>query len=40
MKQVLIADATYKALDADAKRRKLSVNELLEIILKREYKLK
>lgn len=40
MKQVLIADTSYKALSADAKRRKLSPDELIEIILKREYKLK
>jgi hypothetical protein len=40
MKQVLITDTSYKALSADAKRRKLSVDELLAIILKREYKLK
>lgn len=40
MKQVLLTDASYKALYTDAKRRKLSTDELLEIILKREYKLK
>jgi len=40
MKQVSLADASYKALYNDAKRRKLSIDELLEIIIKREYKLK
>ena len=40
MKQVIITDTSFKALSNDAKRRKLSVDELLEVILKREYKLK
>jgi len=40
MKQVLITDTSYKALSTDAKRRKLTPDELIEIILKREYKLK
>jgi hypothetical protein len=40
MKQVSLTDASYKALYNDAKRRKLSIDELLEIIIKREYKLK
>lgn len=40
MKQVLITGTSYKALSIDAKRRKLTPDELIEIILKREYKLK
>jgi hypothetical protein len=40
MKQVSLTDASYKALYNDAKRRKLSTDELIEIILKREYKIK
>ena len=40
MKQVSLTDTLYKALHNDAKRRKLSIDELLEIILKREYKIK
>jgi len=40
MKQVSLTDALYKELHNDAKRRKLSIDELLEIIIKREYKLK
>lgn len=40
MKQVLVTDISYKALSNDAKQRKLTPNELIEIILKREYKLK
>ena len=38
--KVSLTDASYKALYNDAKRRKLSIDELLEIIIKREYKLK
>lgn len=40
MKNTLISDKAHKALSDDAKRRRLSPDELLEIILKREYKLK
>ena len=40
MKQVSLTDILYKTLCNDAKRRKLSIDELLEIIIKREYKLK
>jgi len=40
MKQALITDTSYKALLSDARKRKLTPDELIEIILKREYKLK
>lgn len=40
MKKLLITESTYKALSNDAKQRKLTPDELNEIILKREYKLK
>lgn len=40
MKKVLIRDSTYRVLSADAKKRALTPDELIEIILKREYKLK
>jgi hypothetical protein len=40
MKEVSIANALYKVLENDAKRRRLSVDELVAIILKREYKIK
>ena len=40
MKQISITEANYRALYNDARRRKLSVEELIEIIIKREYKLK
>jgi hypothetical protein len=40
MKKILITDASHKVLNADAKKRKLSVDELVEIIIKREYQLK
>ena len=40
MKQLSIADDSYKALLTDARKRKLTPDELIEIILKREYKLK
>ena len=40
MKQVLITDTSYKVLSADAKRRKLTPDELVEIIIKREYRIK
>lgn len=39
MKKVLITDGTYRALSTDAKKRALTPDELIEIILKREYKL-
>jgi hypothetical protein len=40
MKQLSITDNSYKALLNDARKRKLTPDELIEIILKREYKLK
>jgi hypothetical protein len=40
MKQISITDSAYRALSNDAKRRKLKVEELIDIILKREYQLK
>jgi predicted DNA-binding ribbon-helix-helix protein len=40
MKEISIANALYKALENDAKRRRLSVDELVAVILKREYKIK
>jgi hypothetical protein len=39
MKQVSITDNSHKALLNDARKRKLTPEELIEIILKREYKL-
>ena len=40
MKQITIPEVFYKALYTDARKRKLSVDELVEILIKREYKLK
>jgi len=40
MKSVLIPDAIYKYLMNDARKRKLTPDELVQVILKREYKLK
>lgn len=40
MKNIQITDTAYKALSNDAKKRKLSAEEAIDIILKREYKLK
>jgi hypothetical protein len=40
MKQLAISDNSYKALLNDARKRKLTPDELVEIILKREYKIK
>ena len=40
MKYLTISEAYYRALYNDARRRKLSVDELIGIIIKREYKLK
>ena len=40
MKQISITDSSYRALLNDAKRRKLKLEELIDIILKREYQLK
>jgi len=40
MKSIIIADHIYKALANDSRKRRLTVDELIEIILKREYKLK
>ena len=40
MKNIQITDTAYKALSTDAKKRKLSPEEAIDIILKREYKLK
>lgn len=40
MKQISISDSAYRALCNDAKRRKLKLEELIEIIFKREYQLK
>lgn len=37
MKQINIADNLYKRILADASKRKLSVSELIDIILRREY---
>jgi hypothetical protein len=34
-----VSDNAYKALSSDASKRKLKPEELLDIILKREYKL-
>jgi len=40
MKTIKVQDATYKTLNDDAKRKKLSVEELIEVIIRREYKIK
>jgi len=40
MKKLIVSEATYRALSNDAKKRNLTPDELNEIILKREYKLK
>jgi len=40
MKQITISENTYKALLNDARKRKLSPDEVIEIIIKRGYKLK
>lgn len=40
MKNISIHDAIYRVLSNDAKKRKLSPEEVLEIILKREYKIR
>ena len=40
MKTIKVQDATYKILNDDAKRKKLSIEELLEVIIRREYKIK
>jgi len=40
MKQITISENTYKALLNDSRKRKLSPDEVIEIIIKREYKLK
>jgi hypothetical protein len=40
MKRILIADNIYRALSADAKRRNLTPEEVVEVLLKREYKIK
>jgi hypothetical protein len=40
MKSILIADEVYKIISNDAKRRKLTVEELVQVVLKREYKIK
>jgi len=40
MKSVLIPDSIYKYLTNDARKRKLTPDELVQVILKREYKLK
>jgi hypothetical protein len=40
MKKAEIADQVYKLMAADAKRKGLKVDELIDVILKREYKVK
>tara|TARA_B100000925_G_C21707254_1_gene344999 strand:+ start:141 stop:266 length:126 start_codon:yes stop_codon:yes gene_type:complete len=40
MKKILITEATYKHLTKEAKKRQLTSDELNEIIIKRELKIK
>ena len=40
MKKVILADAIYRAVSNDAKKRNLTPDEVVEVLLKREYKLK
>lgn len=40
MKSVLIPDSIYKYVSNDARKRQLTTDELVQIILKREYKIK
>ena len=40
MKSILIADEVYKVTSNDAKKRKLTVDELVQVVLKREYKIR
>lgn len=40
MKNLSVSDAVYRALFNDAKKRNLTPDEAVEVLLKREYKIK